>query len=296
MSLQVGRKASWLLVVLAATLLAQQKKPLTNQDVVTMVKNGFSESVILMAIRANSCEFDTSADALIALKNQGVSDAIIREVLAQETRKRGRASNMADRTPSAGSRVPSNMPGSGFTSSAATRHNPSSGFPTFPVDFAAERFLVQGSQAPASDGTIVVSKGRLRYAPAAPGAITIVDPVSRMAYLVSPGQAAEVVRRFEGVRGVVNQGGLSKFLLPVDPENPCAFWLDVECKNLGSESTGGRSTTKWEVTHTPAGTTWTTYMWVDTKLHIVSRIQFGENVTELRNIAEGAQSVVFEVP
>ena len=37
-------------------------------------------------------------------------------------------------------------------------------------------------------------------------------------------------------------------------------------------------------------------MWFDTRLHIVNRIQFGDNVTELRNIAEGPQSVVFEVP
>ena len=261
-----------------------------------MVKNGFSESVILMAIRANSCEFDTSADALIALKNQGVSDTVIREMLAQQAGKHGRPGTPAEHSSLPVSRAPTNGPGLGSASGMSPARSSTSRHPILPVDFVAERFLVQGSQPPAQDGTVVISKGRLRYAPANSGVVTIVDPVSRTGYLVTPGQPAEVVRRFEGVRGVVNQGGLSKFLLPVDPENPCAFWLDVECKGLGDESVGGRSTTKWEVTHTPGGPTWITYMWVDVKLHIVSKIQFGDNITELRNIAEGPQSVLFEVP
>lgn len=57
-------------------------KPFTNDDVLKLVKAGFGEETILQAIRTNECHFDTSADALTALKNVGVSEKIIRAMLA----------------------------------------------------------------------------------------------------------------------------------------------------------------------------------------------------------------------
>src|ERR1700736_1567485 len=69
--------SAWLFVLtlMQASLAVAQKavKPLTNEDVVSMVTSVLPEEVILNAIQANDTNFDTSADALIALKNAGVS-------------------------------------------------------------------------------------------------------------------------------------------------------------------------------------------------------------------------------
>jgi hypothetical protein len=300
MILGIARKAGYFFVILAAALFAQQKKPLTNQDIVTMVKGGFSESLIIMAIRANSCAFDTSADGLIALKNQGVTDTLIRQMLAVEAGNRNRSTIGSDQTPAASGAptVPAfPQPGrSSVSSGSGTRTSFSSPFPTYPLDFSAERFFTQAGASPASDRKIFVHEGRLRFAPANSSVITIVDPVSRTGYQVSPGQTAEVVRRFQGVRGVVNQDGLSKFFLPVDPDSPCMFWLDVECRSMGAEQIAGRSCAKWEVSHRFAEQTWISYIWVDVKLHIVSKIQYRDFITELKDLVEGPPPVAFEVP
>lgn len=66
---------------------AQNKKPLTNDDVVQMAKAGFNEATIDQAINANPTAFDTSVQALIALKNDGISQKVIDAMLAAETRK-----------------------------------------------------------------------------------------------------------------------------------------------------------------------------------------------------------------
>lgn len=63
----------------------QEKSPskvFTNDDVLKLLKAGFGEEVIVEAIRRNDCRLDTSADALIALKNAGASDKVIMAVLA----------------------------------------------------------------------------------------------------------------------------------------------------------------------------------------------------------------------
>jgi hypothetical protein len=67
---------------------AQSKKPLTNDDIIQMVKAGFAEQTILGAIKANDTAFDTSVQGLMALKNAGVSQPITDAVLSAEALKR----------------------------------------------------------------------------------------------------------------------------------------------------------------------------------------------------------------
>lgn len=63
-----------LMLGVAPALLAQQApKPMTNKDVVAMVKGGLDESVILAAIQTHPGNYDTSAAALLALKKAGVT-------------------------------------------------------------------------------------------------------------------------------------------------------------------------------------------------------------------------------
>lgn len=78
------RQAWWCLAVLlccTATISLGQNKVFTNDDVLKMVKAGFAEETILEAIRTNEPRFDTSAEALLALKNGGVSEKIIAAML-----------------------------------------------------------------------------------------------------------------------------------------------------------------------------------------------------------------------
>jgi len=66
---------------------AQGTKPLTNDDVVQMVKAGFDEGTTIAAIDAADPAFDTSVPGLMALKTAGVSEKVIAAMLGATKRK-----------------------------------------------------------------------------------------------------------------------------------------------------------------------------------------------------------------
>jgi hypothetical protein len=272
--------AVWILIPFCGGSAKQQHRPLTNQDIVTMVRGGLEESIVLLTIDLEASEFDISPAQLIALKDQGISETVIRAMLDAETRKRSSA------------RGSPSMP-----EPAAPRESPT-GFPIFPVDFFAEQWTSPDAKAPrVSEGRLFVGEGRLRFELTSSSTVTIVDPLTFTGYLLVAGKPAEVVHRFEGVRGVVNQDGLSRYLLPVNPQNPCAYWVSVECKSLGTETQEGRSVTKWELTHYLGDESWTSYIWVDLRLHIVSKRQYQGGMVVLLKIVEGSEpSALFQVP
>jgi hypothetical protein len=59
---------------LTALTLAQSQKPMTNADVIQMVKSKLPESVVVQAIQSHPGKFDTSTQALIALHKAGVTE------------------------------------------------------------------------------------------------------------------------------------------------------------------------------------------------------------------------------
>lgn len=59
--------------------------PMTNDDVIKLVRSGLSEATILQAIQGADPYFDTSSDGLIRLKQGGVNDRIIQQVLAKQS-------------------------------------------------------------------------------------------------------------------------------------------------------------------------------------------------------------------
>lgn len=61
------------LMCIASASLAQQK-PLTNADVIDMVKGGLAESVVISAIQLNPANYDVSPTELLALKKAGVTE------------------------------------------------------------------------------------------------------------------------------------------------------------------------------------------------------------------------------
>jgi hypothetical protein len=64
-----------------APVWAQGPKELTNDDVVTMVKGGLSETAIVLAVQRGPARFDTTPAALVSLKEQGVPARVIEAML-----------------------------------------------------------------------------------------------------------------------------------------------------------------------------------------------------------------------
>ena len=58
---------------------------LTNDDVIKLVQAGITDSIIIAKIKSSSCGFDTSTDALIKLKQTGVSDAVQQAMVEAST-------------------------------------------------------------------------------------------------------------------------------------------------------------------------------------------------------------------
>lgn len=63
-----------------------QPETLTNAKVVSMVKAALPKAVIIKSIENKQGNFDTSTDAMIALKKQGVPDDVIAAMLGKETK------------------------------------------------------------------------------------------------------------------------------------------------------------------------------------------------------------------
>jgi len=76
-----------MLLVCSEAMAQQEKKPLTNNDIVTMLKAELTESTIILAVQQSSANFDTSPDALIQLKKQGASPKILDAVLQAQAKK-----------------------------------------------------------------------------------------------------------------------------------------------------------------------------------------------------------------
>src|SRR6266576_2841591 len=73
----------------------QAKPPMTNNDVVAMVKAGLSEDIIISAMDAQATNFDYAALALVDLKNQGVSAKIMDAMLAAAKKQKSAATPTA---------------------------------------------------------------------------------------------------------------------------------------------------------------------------------------------------------
>ena len=70
-----------LFLVFASLLTAQQT--LNNEGVIKMVKAGLSEDVVAAAVSSSPGTYDTSADALVALKSAGVGDKVVTAIVSK---------------------------------------------------------------------------------------------------------------------------------------------------------------------------------------------------------------------
>jgi hypothetical protein len=68
-------------ILLSAMAIAAQTEVLTNSLVIDMTKAGLSTEIIMAKIAKSDGRFDTSAAALIELKNAGVADEVIKQMM-----------------------------------------------------------------------------------------------------------------------------------------------------------------------------------------------------------------------
>lgn len=97
---------------------------------------------------------------------------------------------------------------------------------------------------------------------------------------------------------------LYMFWHPSDINNACPDWQKMmeqmkhdkwgTCRKVGSDTVNGRSAIKYEGTNSEGKSG---QLWIDSKLHWLSKVQSENGGMELRNIQEGSQpSSLFEVP
>ena len=66
----------------------QAQKPLTNDDVITMVKSGMPESVVVSAIQSRPGKFSTSTSELVRLHKAGVTENEFNAMIAGSSKGR----------------------------------------------------------------------------------------------------------------------------------------------------------------------------------------------------------------
>ena len=77
---------------------AMERQMLTNEGVVDLAKSGFSEAFILDLVQFKRTRFDTSVDGLTFLAKKGLSERVIRAIVANSDK------------PEAGGTMPPTMP------------------------------------------------------------------------------------------------------------------------------------------------------------------------------------------
>jgi hypothetical protein len=282
--LYILRAAIIVFLLLASCLSSLPQKVLTNDDIVKMVKGGLSDDVILLAIESQPSNFDVSPLALIELKQQGASKAVLNKILDVAAARQRAAASV---------KTVSIIPAGPEESREDMLY--------FPVAFSADQVSFDGpGGTPQLDGKIYVGFGLLRFErPAGAGTeVSLVNPRTRIGYVLGPGQDTKVYDRFVDVRGYQGKVGLSRYFLPVDPTKPCRNYKSIiDCRAISQEFVNNRPTTKWELTHALGAQSWVSYEWIDAKLWIALRRQYLDHVTELRNIREESQPAsLFEVP
>lgn len=91
----LGRRKMTLLVgasLLSTPVFGQDNKPMTNDDVISLVKAGIGDSTIIAAIRGSRPGFGMGAAALVKLRQAGASDAVISAIIQAEGAKPAQAS------------------------------------------------------------------------------------------------------------------------------------------------------------------------------------------------------------
>ena len=77
------RKSFLAVLLLASCSLLAAQQVMNNDSVIKLVKAGLSDDLIVTTINCSPGAYDTSADAIIALKTAGASDKVIAAIIAK---------------------------------------------------------------------------------------------------------------------------------------------------------------------------------------------------------------------
>jgi hypothetical protein len=104
----------------------KEKRVLSNADILLMTKNQLDDDTLIKLIQVSDTDFDTSGEALIDLKNQGVSSEVLRAMLQAAQHKRLAAQEPS--APPAASTTPSpsdsNLPSARNLTSSSSSPSP----------------------------------------------------------------------------------------------------------------------------------------------------------------------------
>ena len=157
--------------------------------------------------------------------------------------------------------------------------------------------VTKDKQGSTNKSKIYVGAGKLRIdGVSGQGGTAIVDYSSLMLYMMMPAQKAYMEMKLDDSKGEMTKS--FSLFAPSDSNDPCAAWrkavTGLTCKKVGTETLNGRSVDKWEGTrpHEEKG-----YLWYDSKLQFIVKIDTKEQTTEFLNIQEGPQPAsLFSIP
>jgi hypothetical protein len=85
------------------------EKMLTNEGLVVLARAGYNERFLVELIQAQPGRFDTSVEGLVYLAKQGISEKLVRVVMAAERREADRGEGEEPGKPPAAARTPVRM-------------------------------------------------------------------------------------------------------------------------------------------------------------------------------------------
>jgi len=195
-------RSLFVVVALAASLLttvstaAFAQETLTNQSIMEMLKAGLSERVVIAKIRTSPTSFDTSTDALIALKKSGVSEKVIEAMMSPAVA----AAPAAPPSAPAGSVAMAPPPAAGHMPARPTVYQIVGGKE---VELMASGGEVQRNRTPYSRSTELVlagNKSKLRIAERQPVFVVTSEPGEMPLVRLDPGKSDRNLKIGSGSR------------------------------------------------------------------------------------------------
>jgi hypothetical protein len=146
------RRHSLLAMTLCALLICDLSaqnaaKPITNDDVVAMMKGGLGESTILAAIQSQDNNFDISAMSLLQLKKSGITPKLMDAMLAAAAKRRSAGEGAA-----AAPKPPASAPTPGLPSVAIVQGSDKQEIPIGRTQIAQTKTKPSTLNALVSDG------------------------------------------------------------------------------------------------------------------------------------------------
>ena len=157
---------------------------------------------------------------------------------------------------------------------------------------------------------IFLSAGRIRLETqdsSSPLGALVLDPAHGTTLLINQANRSYIDAGMFSSVAAASFAPLLKFFRPASSGDPCTGWNSTvgqysvfikqrkseqpphfTCRSLGAESVGGRPAQKWAVT-TDASPPDAGMVWIDDRLHIVSRSKDQDGGMEMRNVREAPQ-------